>query len=123
MVDSDGKALFIGQPQLVEKDLGLGPGIVKDQGRLVALDLLQNGRNGVLAATAGPWRHGIGFQHGDIGIGPRVCLQDLAGVRVPGQKTCNRGRVLDRCRQAHAAQVRAERRKPRQGEHQLIATL
>ena len=56
VVNANRKIVVVCKPKLVEKDLGLCPGVVKDQGGFVLLNLFQHSRNSVFAATTGPWR-------------------------------------------------------------------
>ena len=66
----------------MKEDFGLRPGVVKDQRRLVLLDLLQNRGDRIGRAAACPRRGFVGGQHGDIRVRPGVGMQDVTRVRV-----------------------------------------
>ena len=76
VVDADGEVLAILQPEVVEEKLGLGAGVVEDQGGLVAGHFVQDRGDGVAAAAAAPGRGVVGFQHRDVGVGAGVGFQD-----------------------------------------------
>jgi hypothetical protein len=103
----------------VEKEFRLRAGVVKDQRGAVAADLIEDRLHGVAAAAPCPWRGGVGFQHGDVGVGAGVGLQDVAGGG--GQVAGQRGRVFDRGGEADAAQAGGEGFEARQEQHELIA--
>ena len=93
VVDADGQGVVIGEPQVVEEDLGLGAGVVEDEGDAVLADLLKDRRDGVFAAAAGPGGRGVGDQHSDVGVRAGVGLKDLSlGTEEAGEG----GRVFDR---------------------------
>ena len=123
MVDADRQILGIGEPEVVEKNLGLCPGVVKDQRGFVAFDLFQNRRNRVFGPTPGPGRAFLGDQHRDIGFRPRIGEQDFAGVGVFGEHPGDGTGVFDRRRQPDPAQTGGEGLQAGEGEHQLVAAL
>ena len=108
VVDADRQIVGIGQPQVVEKDLGLGAGVVKDQGGVVAFHLGQHRRNGVFCPAPGPWRAFFGDQHGNVGFGAGIGQQDVAGVGVAGQHLRDGCRIFHRRRQPDPAQAGGE---------------
>ena len=119
VVDGDGQVFGIGKPEVTQEQLGLRAGVVEDEGGLVQGYFSQDGRDGIAATAACPWRDIIGIQHGNIGVG--VGLQDLALVGVAGEEVCKGGRVFNRGGQADAAQAGGKRLAARQAQHQLIA--
>ena len=123
MVDADGQGVVVGKPQVVEKNLGLRAGVVKNQRCAVAAHLFQNGGDRVFRPAACPWRIVLGFQHGDIWRRTRIGVEDFARVGVAGHEPRDGVRVVHRGRQPDPPQVRADRLKSRQGQHQLIAAL
>ncbi len=70
VMDANRQRIVVRKPQVVEEDLGLRPRIVKDQGRLVALDQVEDRGDGVCPAATRPGRRGVGLQHRDVGVGP-----------------------------------------------------
>jgi hypothetical protein len=85
VVDADGQRVLVGEPEVVEEQLGLRAGVVEDERGAVAPDLGQHVGDGVAAAAAGPGRAGLGRHHADVGVGAGFRVQDLAGVGVAGQ--------------------------------------
>lgn len=63
------------------------------------------------------------MQHGNVRLGAGIGHEDLARVRVAGEKVRDGGGVLDRGREAHAAQAGAHGLKAAEGEEQLVAAL
>ena len=123
MVDADGQAVVIGQPQVVKENFRLRAGVVKDQRGIVFAHLLQHRRDGIGCAAAGPWRGFFGAQHLDVGGRAGVGQQNLAGIGMAGHQMRDGGGVFDRGGQAHAFQIGAEGLQPRQRQHHLIAPL
>ena len=119
VVNANGQVFGNVQPQVVEKQLCLRAGVVKDQRGAVPIDLFQDRWNGIAPATARPWRRGLGLQHLDIGGGAGICQQNAGlGRQKPGQG----GRVFHRGGQAHAAQAGRQALQPCQQQGHLIAT-
>ncbi len=121
VVDGDGQVFGIRKPEVTEEQLGLGAGVVEDQGGLVAVYFVQDGGDSIAATAACPRRGIVGLQHGNIGVGAGVGLQDMAGVGVAGEEFCQRRRVFHRGGQADPAQGGGEGLQARQAEHQLVA--
>ena len=97
VVNANRQAIVVGQPQIVEKDLGLCAGVVENQRGVVLLHLLQHRRDCVFAATPGPRGLFIGHEHLDVGVWPRVGLQDRAWVWMAGELCCDGVWVFDGC--------------------------
>ena len=123
VMDADGQRVVIGEPQVVKEDLGLRAGVVKDERGAVAAHLRQHLGDGMRRTTAGPGGRRVRLEHGDIRLGPGIGVQHRAGRAARPEKPRQRGRILDRGRETHAAHPGAERLQPRQREHELIAAL
>ena len=121
VVDADGQAVLVGEPEVVEEDLGLRAGVVEDERGAVATDLVEHGGDGIGGAAAGPGRAFLCFQHGDIRFGAGVGLQDVAGVGVAGEEAGDGGGVFDGGGEANAAEAGAEGLEAGEGEHELVA--
>ena len=122
VMDADGQAVIIRQPQVVKENLGLGAGVVENQRRFMLPDLIKDRRNSVGRATARP-RRGLGSaQHLDVRGRAGIGEKDRAGVRVTCHEMRDGGRVFDGGRQANPFQIGAKRLQPRQRQHQLVAT-
>ena len=121
MVNADWQAVFVREPQVVKENLGLRAGVVKDERRLVLLDLFQHCGNGIGRAAAGPGRSFFCAQHCDVRGRAGVGQQNFTGIWVPRQQVRDLFRVVDGCGQSDALQVGAERLQTRQRKHQLIA--
>ena len=103
---------------MMKEQFRLGAGVVEDQRGAVGLDLPQHRRDGMTAAAAAPgWRLG-GVQHGDVGVGAGIGQQD-AGAG--GEEAGERGRVLDRGREADAAQAGGQALQPGEEQGQLVS--
>ncbi len=123
VVDADRQPLVVLQPEVVEEDLGLRAGVVEDERGAMALDLVEDRGDRVASAPACPGRREIGFQNRNVGFGARIGKQHGAGVGMAGKKPRERGRILDRGREADAPQARREGLQPCKAQHQLIAAL
>ncbi len=121
MVDADGQIVGVGEPEVVEEDLGLCAGVVKDERRAVALHFREDFLDGIAPAAARPRRRCLGAEHGDIGIGAGIGLKNGAGRPATGHEGGKGGRVFDGGGKPHAPQARRHGLKPRQPQHQLIA--
>ena len=120
VVDADGQIIGVGQPEVMEKQLGLSAGVVKDERGAVGFDKVKHGGDGIAATTTGPGGRGIGQQHLDIRVGAGVGLQDGG---VCAKKAGEGGGVFHRGRQADAAEGGGEGREAGEVEHELIAAL
>ena len=121
VVNADRQILTIGKPKVVKEQLGLRAGVVKDDGGAVRADRLQYRRDRIAPATARPGRGRQIVQHRNVGGGAWIGGQDLRALG--GQKPRQCRRILDRGREADAAQAGREALQPREAEHQLIAAL
>ena len=102
----------------MEEEFRLSAGVVEDQRGPVTADFIENCRDGVASAAARPGRGGVGFQHGNVGVGAGVGLQD----RGPGgEKAGEGGGVLHRGGKADAAEVWAQRLQAGDLEDELVA--
>lgn len=86
MVDGDGQSVLVGEPELVEEDLGLRAGVVENQRRLVLAHLLQDRGDRIGGTAAGPRRGLLGAQHLDVGGGAGIGQEHFAGVGVAGHQ-------------------------------------
>ena len=118
-----GRSVVVGEPEVVKEDLGLRPRVVKDQRRLVLLDLLDDRGDRVFRAAAGPGRTFLRHEHRDVGVRAGIGVEDVAGVGVAGEAAGDAGGILDRGREADAAQPRGHGLHAAEGQHQLIAAL
>ena len=109
VMDRDGKAVFVGKPQIVKENLRLRAGVVKDQRGLVPLDLIKHCRDRIGGPTARPGRRIGEFQHRNIRGRAGVGQEDFAAISALRKIARKRGRVFDRGRQADATQAGAKR--------------
>ena len=121
VVDADGQAVVIGQPQIVKENLGLGAGVVENQRGVVLLDLVQNGGDCVGGPATRPRRGLIRAQHLDVGGRTGVGQQDFTRIRVTRHQVGDCGGVFDGGRQADAFQIGAKRLQAGERQKHLVA--
>ena len=125
MMDPDWQGVFVGKPQIVKENLCLGAGVVKNEGRLMRTDLVEDIWNGIDRAPARPWRWIRGLEHRNIRGRARIGHQDLTRIGVARQQMRDGRRVFDRGGETDAAQAgrifTAEGFQPAQSQHHLIA--
>ncbi len=121
VVDADRKPAAVGKPQLVKKYFRLRAGVVENERGAVLFDQLQHFGDGVGRAASRPGGRGLNAQHRDVGIGPRISLDDRAGVGMAGQHAGDGSGVVDGRRQPHPAQPGRELLQACQAQHQLAA--
>jgi hypothetical protein len=121
VMDTDGQAVVICQPQVVKENLGLCAGVMKDQRRGVLTDLIKNGGDRIGRTASSPWR-GLGCaEHLNIGGRTGIRQENGAGIGVARHEVGNGSGVFDGGGQPDAFQVRAQRLQACQSQHQLIA--
>ncbi len=117
VVQRDRQVLLVEPPELLEHQLGLGPGVDEDQRRPLALPLggeaLIDLAGRVQGHMAGPGQVFAGRQDLDFGLRARLAFDagdarvvGIAGGRYPGGKGLG---VVDRGGEADAAQLRVDR--------------
>ena len=121
VMNADGQGRVIRHPEAVEKQLGLGAGVVKYQRGFVAVNFLHHRINGIGRAAARPWRGLGGGQHGNIGGWPGIGVDDVAALGGRGHHGGDGGGVLDRGRQAHPPQAWRQCLQARERQEQLVA--
>ena len=102
----------------MEEKFGLRAGVVEDEGGAVARHLVQDRGDGIATAAAAPWWGVVGVQHGNVGVGARVGLQNCG---LGGEEAGEGGGVLNRGRKADAAEGGVQRLQAGDLEDELVA--
>ena len=95
MVDANGQAIFVGEPEIVKENLGLSAGIVENQGGFMLAYLVEHRRNRIGSPIAGPRRGRVRAQHPDVGRRAGIGQQDRAGVGVTRHEMRDGGGIFD----------------------------
>ena len=120
VMDANRQGVLIGLPQFVEKQFGIGAGVVKDQRGAMAFNLVIDRLHAKSPAAPRPWGRDIRLKNGDIGRGALRRGNDLSPAvrRQIGRDL----RGLFYCGgQTHTGHLGGQPRKPRETQHQLIA--